>query len=164
MADPRTPDKTAKTDKPGPRGNPAKPGADPAREHRRRLKTKVLEGLRIVKGYPDREMQFMVCMGNRQCLPYLGKTVGTAQKTLLKTIMARDTGLKFFRGRCIYQESHYTFIGPAMPSALRKRLERGLFELTGTHWRVRARAGKPGDFISEEDAGERAGDTAAPKR
>jgi hypothetical protein len=110
-------------------------------QHRLRLKARVIEGLRIVKNRPDREIFFVVCAGNRECLPYLGPIAGSTQKGLLKTVMKGDTGLKFYYGRCIYEESCYTFVGLALPSALRKRLENNLLALTGSMWRVRVRSG-----------------------
>ena len=110
-------------------------------QHRLRLKAKVIEGLRIVKMRPDRVINFVICAGNRECLPYLGPIAGSTQKALLKTVMKGDTGLKFYYGRCVYEESCYTFVGLALPSALRKRLETNLAELTGSVWRVRVRSG-----------------------
>jgi hypothetical protein len=110
-------------------------------QHKLRLKAKVIEMLRIVKNHPEREVKFVVCVGNQHCLPFLGLVVGATQKTLLKTVMKGDTGLKYYYGRCVYEESCYTFVGLALPSALRKRLERGLLDLTGSMWRVRVRSG-----------------------
>jgi hypothetical protein len=118
-------------------------------QHKLRLKAKVLEMFRIVKNHPEREVKFVVCVGNLNCLPYLGLVVGVTQKTLLKTVMKGDTGLKYFYGRCVYEESCYTFVGLAMPSGLRKRLERGLLDLTGSMWRVRVRSGT----IKDNDEG-----------
>lgn len=109
--------------------------------HRLRLRSKVKEGLGIVKNRPDRDVYFVVCAGNRECLPYLGAVAGTSQKALLKTVMKGDTGMKFYVGRCVYEESCYTFVGPGLPGALRNRLERGLLGLTGSRWRVRIRNG-----------------------
>lgn len=119
-------------------------------QHKLRLKAKVLEMFRIVKNHPEREVKFVVCNGNQGCLPYLGLVVGVTQKTLLKTVMTGDTGLKYFYGRCIYEESCYTFVGLALPSGLRKRLERGLLDLTGSMWRVRVRSGT----IKDKDEGD----------
>jgi len=120
-------------------------------QHRMRLKTKVIEGLRIVKNRPDHEIVFVVCAGNRECLPYLGPVAGATQKALLKTVLKGDTGLKFYFGRCIYEESSYTFVGLALPSALRKRIERGLFDLTGSAWRVRVRSGTVKELDEDDD-------------
>ncbi|HMC17023.1 MAG TPA: hypothetical protein VKI18_15405, partial [Albitalea sp.] len=52
-------------------------------QHKLRLKAKVLEMLRIVKNHPEREVKFVVCVGNLHCLPYMGLVVGVTQKTLL---------------------------------------------------------------------------------
>lgn len=122
--------------------------ARPAEQHepkqaqlRLRLRSKVKEAFGIVKNRPDRDVFFVVCAGNRGCVPYLGPVAGASQKALLKTVMKGDTGLKFYFGRCVYEESCYTFVGPGLPSGLRKRLERGLLDLTGSTWRVRIRKG-----------------------
>ena len=120
-------------------------------QHKLRLKAKVVEMLRIVKNRPDREVKFVVCMGSKDCMPYLGPVVGPTQKTLLKEVMKGNTGLKYFYGRCVYEESCYTFVGLQVPSALRKRLERSLLDLTGSSWRVRVRSGQIKD-ADEEDA------------
>jgi len=122
-------------------------------QHKLRLKAKVLEMFRIVKNHPEREVKFVVCVGNLSCLPYLGLVVGVTQKTLLKTVMKGDTGLKYFYGRCVYEESCYTFVGLQVPSSLRKRLERSLLDLTGSSWRVRVRSGQIKDK-DEDDAEE----------
>src|SRR5204862_4991049 len=45
-------------------------------QHKLRLKAKVLEMLRIVKNHPEREVKFVVCVGNQHCLPYMGLVVG----------------------------------------------------------------------------------------
>jgi hypothetical protein len=118
-------------------------------QHKLRLKAKVLEMFRIVKNHPEREVKFIICVSNQNCLPYLGLVVGVTQKTLLKTVMKGETGLKYFMGRCIYEESCYTFVGLALPSGLRKRLERGLLDLTGSVWRVRVRSGTIKDADDE---------------
>ena len=111
-------------------------------QHRLRLRAKVVEMLRIVKNRPDREVKFVVCLGNKDCMPYLGPIVGPTQKTLLKTVMKGNSGLKYYYGRCVYEESSYAFVGLALPSSLRKRLERSLLDLTGSVWRVRVRSGQ----------------------
>jgi hypothetical protein len=123
-------------------------------QHRLRLKAKVIEGLRIVKNRPDRQILFVICAGNRECLPYLGPIAGSTQKALLKTVMKGDTGLKFYYGRCVYEESCYTFVGLALPSALRKRLETSLAELTGSVWRVRVRSGAIKDTKKDAKKGD----------
>jgi hypothetical protein len=123
-----------------------------ASQHRLRLRTKVVEMLRIVKNRPDREVHFLICMGNKSCFPYLGPVAGPSQKALLKTVMKGDTGLKYFYGRCVYEESCYTFVGLALPSSLRKKLEHGLLDLTGSAWRVRVRSGTIKDAGEDDDA------------
>jgi len=121
-------------------------------QHKQRLRAKVVEMLRIVKNRPDREVKFVVCMGNKDCMPYLGPVVGPTQKTLLKEVMKGNSGMKYFYGRCVYEESCYTFVGLQVPSSLRKRLERSLLDLTGSSWRVRVRSGQIKD--KDEDDGE----------
>jgi hypothetical protein len=121
-------------------------------QHRLRLRAKVVEMLRIVKNRPDREVKFVVCLGNKDCMPYLGPIVGPTQKTLLKTIMKGNSGLKYYYGRCVYEESCYTFVGLALPSALRQRIERSLVDLTGSVWRVRVRSGQIKDAQEDSDA------------
>ncbi|MBX3606067.1 MAG: hypothetical protein KF788_12365 [Piscinibacter sp.] len=106
---------------------------------RRRVRARVIDQFRIVKNRPDRKVLFLLCLGHKSCAPYLGPTVSDAQKPLLTKVLKGDTGFKFFRGECIWEEGGYTFVGSRLSMAHARRIERGLLELTGTRWRVRAR-------------------------
>lgn len=105
---------------------------------RRRIRARVIDQFRIVKNRPDRQVLFLLCMGHETCAPYLGPTISDAQKPLLTKVLRGDTGFKFFRGECIWEEGGYTFVGNRLSAAHARRIERGLFDLTGTRYRVRA--------------------------
>lgn len=105
---------------------------------RRRVRARVLDQFRIVKNRPDVTVRFLLCLGHRSCAPYLGPSAGDALKPLLAKVLKGDTGLKYFRGECIWEDGGYTFVGPRMAHTIARRIERGLLDLTGTRWRVRA--------------------------
>lgn len=113
----------------------AKPEDSP---ERRRVRARVIDQFRIVKNRPDRKVMFLLCLGHKSCAPYLGATASDAQKPLLAKVLKGDTGFKYFRGQCIWEEGGYTFVGSRLSASLARRIERGLFDLTGTRWRIRA--------------------------
>lgn len=105
---------------------------------RRRIRSRVIAQFRLVKNRPDVKVMFLLCLGHRSCAPYLGQSAGDTFKPLLAKVLKGDTGLKYFRGECVWEDGGYTFVGPRMTATIARRLERGLLELTGTRWRVRA--------------------------
>ena len=113
--------------------------AEPESPERRRLTTRVIDQFRIVKNRPDRKVVFLLCVGRETAAPYLGPTASDSQKPLLTKALKGDTGFKFYRGECIWEDGGYTFIGSNLSSTLARRIERGIFDLTGTRFRVRAR-------------------------
>lgn len=113
--------------------------AEPAdTPERRRVRARVIDQFRLVKNRPDVKVMFLLCVGHRSCAPYLGPSAADSLKPLLAKVLQGDTGLKYFRGECIWEESAYTFVGPRMSKTIARRIEDGLLELTGTRWRVRA--------------------------
>jgi hypothetical protein len=114
----------------------AKPEDTP---ERRRVRARVIDQFRIVKNRSDRKVMFLLCIGHKSCAPYLGPTVSDAQKPLLAKVLKGDTGFKYFRGECIWEDGGYTFVGSRLSGSHARRIERGLFDLTGTRWRIRAR-------------------------
>jgi hypothetical protein len=108
----------------------------------RRVRTKSIEGLKAARMRPARPTYFMLCVGNRKCVPYLAPIVGTSHRTLLRPLMAGDTGLKYHRGQCVYERGYWTFVGPTVSPGLRQKLERGLTDLTGQKYRVKLRRGE----------------------
>lgn len=106
---------------------------------RRRVRSRLIDQFRIVKNRPDRKVVFLLCIGHKSCAPYLGTAVSDAQKPLLAKVLKGDTGFKYFRGECIWEEGGYTFVGSRLSAGLARRIERGLLDLTGTRWRIRAR-------------------------
>jgi len=122
---------TAPPNAPSP-GNPA---------IRKRVKAKTIDGLNAARMKPARATYFMLCVGNKTCLAYLAPSVGASHKTLLRGLMGSDTGLKYHRGRCLYEKGSYTFVGPTVVTGMRKKLELGLISLTGRRWRAMVRRG-----------------------
>lgn len=106
---------------------------------RRRVRARVIDQFRIVKNRPDRKVLFLLCLGHNSCAPYLGATISDAQKPLLTKVLKGDTGFRFFRGECVWEDGGYTFVGPRLSTSLARRIEIGLLDLTGTRWRIRAR-------------------------
>jgi len=106
---------------------------------RRRVKAKTIEGLNAARMRPARPTYFMLCIGNKSCLAYMGPKVAASHKMLLRGLMGADTGLKYHRGQCVFEKGCYTFIGPTVALGMRKKLELGLAELTGRRWRAMLR-------------------------
>ncbi len=109
---------------------------------RRRVRARVIDMFRIVKNRPDRKVVYLLCMGHKSCAPYLGPSANDALKPMLLKLLRGDSGFKFFRGECLWEDGGYTFVGPRMSGSLARRIENGLAKLTGTRYRVRAREGK----------------------
>lgn len=116
---------------------------------RRRVRAKTIEGLNAARMRPARPTYFMLCIGNKSCLAYLGPKVAASHKMLLRGLMGTDTGLKYHRGQCIFEKGCYTFVGPTVALGMRKKLELGLVELTGRRWRARLRR----DAVAESKQG-----------
>jgi hypothetical protein len=106
---------------------------------RKRVRAKTIEGLNAARMRPARPTYFMLCIGNKGSLAYMGPKVAASHKALLRGLMGADTGLKYHRGQCIYERGCYTFVGPTVASGMRKKLELGLNELTGRRWRTLVR-------------------------
>lgn len=113
--------------------------AEPESPERRRLTTRVIDQFRIVKNRPDRKVVFLLCLGRETAATYLGPTASDSQKPLLTKALKGDTGFKFYRGECIWEDGAYTFVGRNLSSTLARRIERGIVDLTGTRYRIRAR-------------------------
>ena len=113
-----------------------KPAQDPIR---RTVRAKTIAGLNAARMRPARPTYFMLCIGNKTCLAYMGPKVAASHKTLLRGLMGADTGLKYHRGKCVFEKGCYTFIGPTVALGMRKRLELGLAEQTGRRWRAMLR-------------------------
>lgn len=106
---------------------------------RRRIATRLKDQLRIVKNRPDVKVVYLVCLGRESGAAWLGPTASDSQRPLLVKALAGDTGFKFYRGECIWEEGSYTFVGPNMSKTLARRIEAAVMELTGTRYRIRAR-------------------------
>lgn len=106
---------------------------------RRRIATRIIDQFRIVKNRPDRKVEYLLCLGRESGAPYLGTSASDSNKPLLIKALDGDTGFKFFRGECIWEDGSYTFVGPAMSKTIARRIEDGVRELTGTRYRIRAR-------------------------
>jgi hypothetical protein len=119
---------------------------------RRRLRTRVIDMFRIVKNRSDRRVMFLLCVGHTRCVPYMAPAISDAQKPLLTKVLRGDTGLKFFRGECIWEDGGYTFVGTRLSNTIARRIERGLLELTGVRYRIRAREGDARSKDEGEDA------------
>jgi hypothetical protein len=125
---------------------PGAPGAAPAPPANvastlKRVKTKTLEGLKAARMKPARPTYFMLCIGNKGAMAYLAPVVGPSHKTLLRPLMGKDTGLKYHRGQCVYDKGYYTFVGPTVATGMKRKIELGLFALTGRRFRATARRG-----------------------
>ena len=117
----------------------------PAKTHpspvRKRVRSKAIDGLNASRMRPSRVTCFMLCVGNKSCLAYLAPAVANSHKAMLRGLMADDTGLKYHRGQCVFEEGFYTFVGPTLSLGLRRKIELGLIELTGRRWRTKVRRG-----------------------
>ena len=107
----------------------------------KRVRTKTLEGLKAARMSPARPTYFMLCIGNKGAVAYLAPVVGSGHKTLLRPLMGKDTGLKYHRGQCIYEQGYYTFVGPTVAPGMKRKLEMGLLTLTGRRFRALVRRG-----------------------
>ena len=90
---------------------------------------------------PSRPTYFMLCIGNKGAMAYLAPVVGSGHKTLLRPLMGKDTGLKYHRGQCVYENGYYTFVGPTVAAGMKRKLETGLLVLTGRRFRALVRRG-----------------------
>jgi hypothetical protein len=113
--------------------------SEPESPERRRLTTRVVDQFRLVKNRPDVKVVFLLCIGRETAAPYLGPSASDSHKPLLTKALKGDTGFKFYRGECIWEEGAYTFVGRNLSSTLARRIERGIVDLTGTRYRIRAR-------------------------
>jgi hypothetical protein len=113
--------------------------AEPDSPERRRLTTRLLDQFRVVKNRPDRKVVFLLCVGRETAAAYLGPSASDSNKPLLTKALKGDTGFKFYRGECVWEDGGYTFVGSNLSSTLARRIERGILDLTGTRFRVRAR-------------------------
>jgi hypothetical protein len=120
---------------------PTAPAANVA-SVQKRVKTKTLEGLRAARLSPARPTYFMLCIGNKGAVAYLAPVVRSGHKTLLRPLMGKDTGLKYHRGQCIYEQGCYTFVGPTVAPGMKRKLEVGLLALTGRRFRAMVRRGE----------------------
>ena len=107
----------------------------------KRVNTKTLEGLKAARMSPARPTYFMLCIGNKAAIAYLARAVSPGHKTLLRPLMGKDTGLKYHRGQCIYEKGYYTFVGPTVATGMTRKIEAGLFTLTGRKFRAMVRKG-----------------------
>lgn len=150
----------------------AKAEADAAREgasadvvDAKDLKTvrdRVLAAMRAVKAAPPggKPVQFMVAAGPKRCLAYLGPSVGASHKTLLGELLAGESGIKYYRGECVFEAKAYTFVGDDIPTGgFGKRLQQGLLELTQQRYPVRIR--KSSGEVEEVEGEAEEGDAGA---
>lgn len=115
-----------------------------------KLKARLVEGFRAAKSRPTRPTHFMVCVGNRTCMAFVGPRVGSSQKTILRQMMGKDSGLKYHSGRCVFDQGCYTFVGLTIPPGIRVRLERALFLQTNTRYRVKIRKGRAEEIEAQK--------------
>ena len=121
------------------------------------LRKKAIEGLRLVKNTPpaallEKPVCYLVAVGAKACRVYLARSVGGAQRNLLKGLMPGEKGIKYFTGNVIWEAKAHTFVGAQMPGGFAKRVQRGLLEQTKGKFRVRARK-LDGDGGVDEEAG-----------
>lgn len=116
----------------------------------KRLATRIIDQFRIVKNRPDRKVYYLLCLGRERGAAFLGPTASDSNKPLVKKVIDDDTGFKFYKGRCFWEDNTYTFVGPAMSKTIARRIEEAVRELTGTRYRIRARTPEPGDEDDEE--------------
>ena len=117
----------------------------------KRVRSKTIDGLNASRMRPSRATYFMICVGNKGCVAYLAPAVANSHKALLRGLMADDTGLKYHRGQCIFEEGCYTFVGPTLALGMRRKIELGLIELTGRRWRLKVRRG----VVDDDDEDQR---------
>jgi hypothetical protein len=139
---------------PSGRAGPAAPGALPALPPNlvtthKRVRTKTLEGLKAARMKPSQPTFFMLCIGNVSSIAYLAPVVRSSHKTLLRPLMGKETGLKYHKGQCIFENGKYAFVGPTIVTGMRRKIEAGLLTLTGRQFRAIARRGE----VAEEQQG-----------
>jgi hypothetical protein len=108
---------------------------------RRRVRTRMLDQLRIVKHRPDRKVHFLLCVGHESSAAWLhASPVSDAQKPLLTKVLQGDRGFKWYRGECRWESGAVTFIGANLSSSLARRIQTGADELAGgsVGYRIRA--------------------------
>jgi len=115
----------------------------------KRVRTKTLEGLKAARMKPSQRTYFMLCIGNLSSIAYLAPVVRSSHKTLLRPLMGKETGLKYHKGQCIFENGKYAFVGPTIVTGMRRKIEAGLLALTGRQFRAIARRGE----IEEEQQG-----------
>lgn len=130
-----------------------KPTASPGLK---KLRAAVLRGLVAVKGAkPDTPpLGFVVAAGKQRCLACLAPQIGQTHKGMLKELLSDDSEVRLTVGRVLWERNAFSFVADTAPgSGLGKRLQQGLFELTGSRFPLRVR--------TDKDAGEEvAGDAA----
>jgi hypothetical protein len=117
----------------------------PDSPERIRVRTRMIDQLRICKMRRDRKVHFLACIGRNSCAFYLHSSpVSDAQKPLLTKVLQGDTGFKWYRGECVWEEGAVTFVGNNLSATLGRRLQEGANELAGGNvgYRIRAAAGK----------------------
>lgn len=127
------------------------------------VRDRVLAALRTVKAAQPgaKPMQFMVAAGPKRCLAYLSLSVGASHKTLLGELLAGESGIKYYRGECVFEAKAYTFVGDDIPTGgFGKRLQAGLLELTQQRFAVRIR--KSSGEVEEVEGEAEEGAGAAP--
>jgi hypothetical protein len=117
------------------------PVAPAVADAQKRVKTKTLEGLKSARMRPWQPTYFMLCIGNKGAVPYLAPVIRSGHKSLIRPLMGKDTGLKYHRGQCIYENGCYTFVGPTVVAGMKRKLEAGLLVLTGRRFRTMVRRG-----------------------
>lgn len=128
------------------------------------VRERVLGALRTVKAAQPgaKPMQFMVAAGPKRCLAYLGLSVGASHKTLLGELLAGESGIKYYRGECVFEAKAYTFVGDDIPTGgFGKRLQAGLLELTQQRFAVRIRKSS-GEVEEVEGEVEEGAESATP--
>lgn len=126
------------------------------------VRDRVLGAMRTVKAAQPgaKPMQFMVAAGSKRCLAYLGPSVGASHKTLLGELLTGDSGIKYYRGECVFEAKAYTFVGDDIPTGgFGKRLQAGLLELTQQRYPVRIR--KSSGEVEEVEGDVEEGDAGA---
>ena len=113
----------------------------PDSPERVRLRTRMLAQLRIVKMRRDLKVHFLACIGRNSCAVYLHSSpVSDAQKPLLTKVLQGDTGFKWYRGECVWEEGAVTFVGNNLSATLGRRIQEGANELVGGNVGYRIRA------------------------
>jgi hypothetical protein len=116
----------------------AKPDDTP---ERRRVRARMKDQMRIVKHRTDRKVYFLLCVGHKSSAAWLHPSpVTDAQKPLLTKVLQGDSGFKWYRGQCVWEEGAVTFVGTNLSSSLARRIQTGADELAGgsVGYRIRA--------------------------